>query len=79
LTKKKYVRSIEGSACVFIVSLLVILLFSASFSTMQFIVALVSFPLIMTLAEAKAPHTWDNPFLFAIGGILLFLIFQFFS
>ena len=76
-TKRKYVRSIEGSACVFIVSFFVVILFSAPFSTIQFIVALIAFPIIMTLAEAKAPHTWDNPFLFAIGGILLFLIFQF--
>ena len=75
--KRKYVRSIEGSACVFITSFIVVILFFSSFSTIQFIVALISFPIIMTLAEAKAPHTWDNPFLFAIGGIILFVIFQF--
>ncbi|MBC8174032.1 MAG: hypothetical protein H8E82_00030, partial [Candidatus Marinimicrobia bacterium] len=76
-TKRKYVRTLEGSACVFITSLIVIILFGSSLSTIQFIVALIAFPIVMTLAEAKAPHSWDNPFLFSIGGVLLYLIFQF--
>ncbi|PKK86133.1 MAG: hypothetical protein CVT48_02405 [Thermoplasmata archaeon HGW-Thermoplasmata-1] len=65
------------SACVFATSFVVVLLFINSFTIIQFITALIAFPIVMTLAEAKAPHTWDNPFLFAIGGIILFLIFQF--
>ena len=77
LTKRKYERSIEGSACVFMTSIVVIILFSTAFSSIQFIIALMIFPIIMTLVEAKAPHTWDNPFLFAVGSILLFLILQF--
>jgi len=76
-TKKKYVRSIEGSACVFITSVLSIVLFSFSFSPNQFIVALITIPILMTLAEAFSPHTWDNAFLFIVGEILLFLILQF--
>jgi len=76
-TNRKYERSLEGSACVFIVSLVVVALFGSLFSQLQLIVALLTFPIIMTLAEAKAPHTWDNPILFAIGSILLFLILQF--
>ena len=75
-TKKKYERSIEGSSCVFITSLLTIILFSFSFSPNQFIVALITIPILMTLAEAFSPHTWDNAFLFIVGGILLFLILQ---
>jgi phytol kinase len=76
-TKRKYERTIEGSTCVFITSIVIIILFSTPFSSIQFIIALITFPIIMTLAEAKAPHSWDNPFLFAIGSILLFLIFHF--
>lgn len=75
--KKKYERSIEGSACVFITSIVVVILFGSLFSTSQFVIALITFPIIMTLVEAKAPHSWDNPFLFAIGSILLFLILHF--
>ncbi len=76
-TKKKYERSIEGSACVFITVLLTIIVFSFSFSPIQFIIALITIPILMTLAEAIAPHSWDNPFLSLVGEILLFLILQF--
>lgn len=76
-TKKKYERSIEGSACVFITALLTIIIFSFSFSPTQFIIALITIPILMTLAEAIAPHSLDNPFLSLVGEILLFLILQF--
>jgi dolichol kinase len=75
--KRKYVRTIEGSACVFISSIIAVMLFWYSFSPTQLVAALVAFPLVMTFAEAKAPHSWDNPFFFVVGGILLFLILQF--
>ena len=77
LTKKKYTRSFEGSAFVFLTSLITIVLFMSSFTWIQFIIALLAFPIVMTLTEAKAPHSWDNPFIFAVGGILFFLIFHF--
>jgi dolichol kinase len=76
---KKFVRSLEGSACVFLTSAISVMLFRLSFSSTQFIIALCAFPIVMTLTEAKAPHTWDNPLIIAIGGILFFLIFQFLS
>ena len=76
-TKKKYVRSVEGSACVFVTALLIIVFFRFSFSPIQFIVALIAIPILMTIAEAISPHSWDNPFLFLVGSILLFLILQF--
>ena len=75
-TKKKYERSVEGSACVFITALVAIILCGKSFSSIQFIVALITIPIVMTLAEAFSPHSWDNPFLFIMGEILLFLILQ---
>jgi phytol kinase len=76
-TKKKYERSVEGSACVFITALIAIILFGKSFSSIQFVVALITIPIVMTLVEAFSPHSWDNPFLFIVGEILLFLILQF--
>ena len=75
-SKKKYVRSIEGSACIFIMSLITVLALHSSFSPNQFIAALISIPVIMTLGEAIAPHSWDSPFLFAVGGLAVFGILQ---
>jgi len=73
-SKKKYVRTVEGSACVLITSIIVILLFQSSFTHPEFICALITIPIVMTLAEAFAPHTWDTPFLFFTGYSLLYLI-----
>ncbi|MFX1258679.1 MAG: hypothetical protein ACFFAN_12525 [Promethearchaeota archaeon] len=70
-SKRKYVRSLEGSTCVFITSLITIVLFFPFFSSLQFIVALIAIPIVMTLAEAFSPHTWDNPFLFLVNGLLI--------
>jgi len=71
---KEYVRSLEGSLCVFIVSIGVIFLLSSHFSSSQFAGAIILIPLLMTLAEAKSPHTWDSPFLYGVSGILIALI-----
>ena len=73
-SKRKYVRTVEGSACVFITSIIVILLFQSSFNPAEFICALIVIPIAMTLAEAFAPHTWDTPFLFFTGYMILYLI-----
>jgi len=73
-SKRSYTRSLEGSLCVFIVSAVSIVFFSNLFTSQQFIIALLLFPLIMTVTEAKSPHTWDSPFLFLSGGTTLFFI-----
>jgi len=73
-TRKRYVRSLEGSACVFLTSIAVLLYFQALFSSGQLIAALLILPPVMTLAEAFSPHTWDTPFLFLAGYLTLFLI-----
>jgi len=73
-TDKRYVRSLEGSACVFITSILVVAFHYACFSQPQFIAAIIAVPILMTLGEAFAPHTWDTPFLFFIGYMSLFFI-----
>jgi len=72
-----YTRSLEGSACVLVTGILVILLFQGSFTPAQFWVALATIPVAMTLAEAFSPHTWDTPFLFLTGGVLLLGITSF--
>ncbi len=68
LSKRRYTRSLEGSACVFGAGLLAVLLFHTSFSTPQFIGALLVVPIGITLAEAFSPHTWDTPYMFLVGG-----------
>ena len=66
-SKKKYIRSLEGSACVFLASIIVVVVFHPSFTQLQFIIALILIPFLMTLIEAFSPHTWDTPTLFLAG------------
>ena len=66
-SKKKYVRTLEGSACVFLASLVVIAVFHSSFTQTEFIMALLIMPILMTLVEAFSPHTWDTPTLYLAG------------
>jgi len=73
-SSRTYERTLEGSACVFVTSVIVILLFHAAFTTPQLWVALAAVPLLLTLAEAKAPHTWDQPFLLFTGYVSLLAI-----
>jgi phytol kinase len=73
-TKKKYVRTLEGSACVLITAAIVILLYRDYFNHGQFVCALIAVPIVMTLAEALSPHTWDTPLLLFCGYGVLYLI-----
>ena len=73
-SKRKYERTVEGSACVFFTSLIVIIFFHSSFTSAEFFSALIIFPLVMTLAEAFAPHTWDTPFLFLFGFVTIYIV-----
>lgn len=72
----KFTRSLEGSACVFIVTVLSIGIMANQFTLTQLGVAFGVLPISMTLAEAWSPHTWDTPFLFGVGGGLVFAITQ---
>lgn len=74
-TSKLYTRSLQGSACVFIVAVLVLSSFYSYFTITQFIVALAVVPVVATLAEAKSPHTLDSPFIFLFTGIALYGIY----
>jgi phytol kinase len=73
-SKIKYERSVEGSLCVFIVSLITLVIFKPYFSPTEYIFALITVPIVMTLTEAFSPHTWDNPTLFFAGYLNLYLI-----
>ena len=73
-SKKIYERTVEGSACVFFTSIIVVIFFSSGFTYSEFISALIIFPIVMTLAEAFAPHTWDTPFLFLFGFFTIYII-----
>lgn len=75
-TSKRYVRTVEGSACVFITSIVTMVLFKDYFSGTQFMAALIIIPIIMTLVEALSPHTWDTPFLYGASGLSIFGIFM---
>jgi dolichol kinase len=68
-TTRRYTRTLEGSACVLLTGIAVVLLFAGSFTPLQFWAALLLVPAAMTLAEALSPHTWDTPFLFLTGGL----------
>ncbi len=73
-SKIKYERTVEGSACVFFTSVFILIYFHSGFTPSEFILALIIFPIIMTLAEAFAPHTWDTPFLFFFGYFSIYII-----
>lgn len=70
-TRKKYERSYAGSACVFGATFLSILVFQSHFNAVQLTTALLTIPLLITLAEAFSPHTWDSPLIYSVGGIAL--------
>lgn len=40
----------------------------------EWLTAMVTVPILMTLTEAVSPHTWDTPFLFSVGYALIFII-----
>jgi dolichol kinase len=65
-----YTRTLEGSAMVFLTTLIVGLCVALPFSFQMpifFWKAFILLPITLTLAEAKAPHTWDNPLLYLTG------------
>ena len=66
--KRRYTRSFEGSACVFITTLLAVLFFHGDFHTVrQMVAALIVLPPLMTFAEAFAPHSMDTPLMMLSG------------
>ena len=69
-----YTRSYEGSAMVFLSSIIILSAFYSLFPTPTWICLFVVLPLLMTITEAYSPHTWDNPFLYLVGGLAVYMI-----
>ena len=59
-------RTWEGSACVFLSAAVAVALLDAKLTGPEFALAMGMFPIALTLAEAKAPHTWDQPIIFIV-------------
>jgi len=70
-----FTRSYEGSACAFITTLIIVAANYHAFSTSQFWITMLVLPPMMNIAEAKAPHTNDGPFLALLGCSFLSAIF----
>jgi phytol kinase len=64
-------RSYPGSACVFITTIVTLLLNTDEFTQAQVVFLLFTMPVTMTVTEALAPHTNDGPFLALLGCGLL--------
>lgn len=75
-TDRRYTRSFEGSACVFLSGILACVLLRGQLSGAEFWIALAIIPAAMTLAEAWSPHTWDSPFLYLTGGVTTVLTLE---
>lgn len=73
---RHYHRTLEGSACVLLTGCLTVAACSFTLTTPQLIAAMFVVPMSGTLAEAYAPHTWDQPImLLVMGGELLAISF----
>ena len=66
-------RTWEGSATVFVVTILIVLAFLGEFTPEQALVVLLGLPLLMTVAEAVSPHTADGPLIALFGCSFLWL------
>jgi dolichol kinase len=76
-TDRVYTKSYEGSAMVTISTIVVFVFFRYLFSWNRFILLFNFMPFLMTLTEALAPHTWDNPFLYLMGSSMIYLVMMF--
>lgn len=70
--RKLYTRSIEGSAMLVLAGVGAVGAMFAwgALDARQLAAGLVLIPVPMAVAEAKSPHSWDNPFLLLVGGVL---------
>ena len=72
-SSREYTRSYEGSSCVFIVSLIIILCFYKYFTLKRYIANVILIPIFSTLTEALSPHTWDSPLITLVICVILTL------
>lgn len=67
---RKYTRSFEGSCTVALSTYIFVAMRWYLFpNATSFWLTMLMLPPLMTLAEAKSPHTMDTPFLFVVGGL----------
>lgn len=71
LIDKLFYRSYEGSITLYVIAFSLTLIFSDNFNQLGKILMILLYPIIMTLTEARSPHTWDTPFLFFIGNLFV--------
>lgn len=71
LGDRVYERSYAGSACVFASAVIAVTLLAMQnyWGISGTTAALLVYPLALTLAEAKSPHTWDQPFIFLAAAL----------
>ena len=68
---RHYTRSIEGSACVVVMSMITVMLLQPQMTTPQFVTMMIVVPVGLTVAEAFSPHSWDSPFMYAVAGMII--------
>lgn len=68
-TAKKYQRSFEGSATVFFGTIICVLFYASYLSTGVLIFSVTLLPVLMTITEAKSPHTFDTPTMYFVGNV----------
>jgi len=73
-TDKTFIRTFEGSATVFLSGVVAVLLVHGLPLGPEAWFALGLFPIAGMLAEAKSPHTWDQPFIVGVCGVVAFAI-----
>jgi phytol kinase len=73
-TRRRYVRTLEGSAMVFLSAVAGILLCHASLTPLEMGLALAVIPITAAFTEAVSPHAWDQPLLFLVVGVELALL-----
>eukprot|EP01062_Namystynia_karyoxenos_P007829 TRINITY_DN1275_c0_g1_i3.p1 TRINITY_DN1275_c0_g1~~TRINITY_DN1275_c0_g1_i3.p1 ORF type:complete len:580 (+),score=144.27 TRINITY_DN1275_c0_g1_i3:91-1740(+) len=74
----QFTRSLEGSAVVFLATCVSVAgCWKWWDSGAQFGTAMGVLPIALTVGEAFGPHSWDNPFLLGVGGVLIIVIVAF--
>jgi dolichol kinase len=75
MSNRKYTRSFEGSACVFLAGMIFPALQYFDFADPnQLWITMVVLPFVAAYAEATAPHTMDAPILMTAAGIVLYTV-----
>ncbi|TYZ65610.1 hypothetical protein PybrP1_012546 [[Pythium] brassicae (nom. inval.)] len=78
-SRRKYTRSFEGSACVFLSGMVFPALQYADFaSPTQLWATMLVLPFVVAYAEATAPHTMDAPVLMTSTGLVLYAVIHIF-